>query len=311
LLVDLDDPFNDQSVHSIRTLRKLLDFINSRSNLFYGLFDLLLLLDVYLVNGFYKWKRENRKDLSRWFGNIADIEVLGSLALYSFANPEYSFPELTSGSQQWEAQGLGHPLIPDAERVTNNFSVEKDSPLAIITGSNMSGKSTFLRTVGINSILAYAGAPVAAHTMRLGMFRIFTAMRTEDDLSSHISSFYAELKRIKALLDSLDQHPTLCLLDEILKGTNTEDRHRGAKGLLIQLSETNTAGLVSTHDLALGKWGQAHGFANFSFNSTISNDQIHFDYHISSGICHSFNASQLMKNMGIRLPADGDDPGAT
>jgi DNA mismatch repair ATPase MutS len=245
--------------------------------------------------------------LSQWFRNIAELEVLGSTALHAYANPDHSYPELSEQPMEWSAEELGHPLIPPSERVCNDYQMNDTSPLAIVTGSNMSGKSTFLRTVGINTVLAYSGAPVAAGKLRLGMFRLFTAMRTEDDLSSNISSFYAELKRIKALLDSLDDRPTLCLLDEILKGTNTEDRHRGAKGLLRQLSEASVAGLVSTHDLALGRWGEDNGFANFSFNSSITDAQIHFDYRITPGICHSFNASQLMKNMGIRLPREGMD----
>jgi len=174
----------------------------------------------------------------------------------------------------------------------------------IITGSNMSGKSTFLRTIGLNLVLAQSGAVVSARHFRFYPTQVFSAMRTEDNLAESTSSFYAELKRLRMLLDeTATGEPVFYLLDEILKGTNSRDRHAGAKALIKQLHERNAAGLVSTHDLELGAMEQEHPeyISNYSFNSTIEGDKIIFDYKLKNGICRSFNASKLMQLMGIAI----------
>ena len=196
---------------------------------------------------------------------------------------------------------MGHPLIKPQERISNDFELIGHGTIGLITGSNMSGKSTFLRTVGVNLVLAQMGAPVCAFDMNLSLTRVFTSMRTQDNLEEHISSFYAELKRIKQLLDDIDeQSPIFFLLDEILKGTNSEDRHNGSKALLDQLNTSHATGLVSTHDLALSRLAsQNENIINYSFNSKIIQDQIIFDYLLTPGPCKSFNASKLMENMGI------------
>jgi DNA mismatch repair ATPase MutS len=168
----------------------------------------------------------------------------------------------------------------------------------------MSGKSTFLRTVGINAVLALAGAPVCANEMQISVLQIFTSMRTHDSLSESVSSFYAELKRIRLLLDKLNHEPpVLFLLDEILKGTNSEDRNKGAKGLIRQLHKSKLSGLVSTHDLALGELAKENPehIKNYSFNSELINNQLYFPYQLSEGVCKSFNASVLMKMIGIEV----------
>jgi DNA mismatch repair ATPase MutS len=168
----------------------------------------------------------------------------------------------------------------------------------------MSGKSTFLRTLGLNMVLAMAGGAACAARFRLYPVQVFTGMRTEDNLAEHTSSFYAELKRLKQVLDLTQTGtPVFYLLDEILKGTNSRDRHLGAVALIRQLHKRNATGLISTHDLELGKIQEElpEHIQNFSFNSTIEGDEILFDYKLHEGVCHSFNASKLMQKMGIEI----------
>ena len=299
----LCEPFGLRSVRAIKSLRNLLDILDGRSNMFYGLFDLAFLLDVHLLNRIGKWKLENEHDLSLWFENIAQIEVLSGLGAHAYLFPDHTFPEISTG---WHlsATRVGHPLINPSECVTNDFSMQGEGTVVIVTGSNMSGKSTFLRTVGINMILGLMGSVVSAERMLIPVSQVFTGMRSEDDLASHISSFYAELRRIRALLEKIQtsELPVLFMLDEILKGTNTQDRHRGSEGLVKQLSMMPAFGFISTHDLEIGRLEeQEHKIKNYSFNSSIKGDEIIFDYKISPGICHSFNASKLMEKMGIHL----------
>lgn len=290
----------------ILKLQKILDFLNGRANLFYMFINLFLLFDLHILLMTERWKSNHGEQIGGWFDAIGAFEALNSMAAFSYANPEYTFPRIV-GIAGLQAKGLGHPLIAIEERVTNNFSLKGEGHIALITGSNMSGKSTFLRTVGVNVVLALAGGPVNASQMELGVMQVFTSMRTEDNLEEHISSFYAELKRIRQVLDLLKEShlPVLFMLDEILKGTNSHDRHRGAEALIRQLSLSRGLGFVSTHDLALGKLGeQMDNISNYSFNSTIQGDNIHFDYQLTQGLCHSFNASKLMEKMGIAITTD-------
>jgi DNA mismatch repair ATPase MutS len=188
-------------------------------------------------------------------------------------------------------------------RVVNDFLMEGQGATCVITGSNMAGKSTFLRTVGINAVLAFAGAPVCADAFVLSQFHIFSSMRTKDNLEENISSFYAELLRLKMLLEHINvDKPVFYLLDEILKGTNSVDRHIGAESLILQLNGMNTFGLVSTHDLELGKLAKSNQkIINYNFSSSIIDEEIVFDYKLRAGICQSTNASQLMANIGIQI----------
>jgi DNA mismatch repair ATPase MutS len=167
----------------------------------------------------------------------------------------------------------------------------------------MSGKSTFLRTVGVNAVLALMGAPVCAKMLEISNLQVFTSMRTEDDLEESVSSFYAELKRLKQLLGSINSEiPVLFMIDEVLKGTNSEDRHKGASALIRQLNKAYAFGFVSTHDIELGKiTNELQGVKNYSFNSLIEGDEIIFDYTLTEGICKSFNATKLMQLMGIEI----------
>ncbi|MEM7109589.1 MAG: DNA mismatch repair protein MutS [Bacteroidota bacterium] len=292
------------AAHAILTLQRFLDFLNSRANMLYGFMNLTFLMDIHLVLGARKWKQKNAAHVTKWFDAIGEIEAVSSLAAYAFANESYTYPELSKREGVYEARNLGHPLIFSEERVSNDFSLDGVGNVAIITGSNMSGKSTFLRTLGVNAVLAFAGAPCCASEISLSSFQLFTSMRTQDNLEEHVSSFYAELKRLKQLLERIKKNtaPVFFLLDEILKGTNSKDRHLGSASLVKQLSGEMAFGLVSTHDLELG--GLAHSMSsvvNYSFNSEINGNEISFDYKLTYGICKSFNASKLMENMGINI----------
>ncbi|UII22441.1 MutS-related protein [Fulvivirga ligni] len=289
---------------SILKLKSILDYLQSRANAFYLILNTFLLLDLHLVIAAEKWKRNQKADVNHWFENIGDYEALSSIAAFAYAHPSYHFPAIEGDDYKLEAQEIGHPLILPQERISNDFHMDGKGSINIITGSNMSGKSTFLRTIGVNLVLALAGSPVCARQMKTSILQIFTSMRTEDDLQSHTSSFYAELKRLRYLLDILEEDglPVLFMLDEILKGTNSIDRHKGSSGLVRQLSDKNAMGFVSTHDLDLGELeNQLPKVKNYSFNSVINGDKIVFKYKLEEGICRSFNASKLMQNIGIEV----------
>lgn len=293
---------SDQSAtQSIRRLSKIIHRIAGRANMLYAILDLPLLLDVFLLIDIYKWKKENRDNISDWLTTINEIECLLSIATFSYYNPDYSWPTISNGAAIFETKELGHPLISNKDKIRNDYVIANAGSLDIITGSNMSGKSTFQRTVGVSMIMAQAGFPVDALELKMNTTHVFTSMRTKDNLEEHTSSFYAELKRIKQLLEVVETNDsTFYILDEILKGTNSQDRHLGSIALAEKLTTKNAFGLISTHDLDLGNLADQHPrVRNFSFNSTLDGDKIIFDYKLTSGICQSFNASQLMKNMGI------------
>jgi hypothetical protein len=232
---------------------------------------------------------------------VGELEALNSLAGFHYAQPEYPFPRITETPYHFEARSLGHPLIPAAKRVANDFTLNGQGAIALVTGSNMAGKTTFLRTVGINTVLALTGAPVCAAEMVVSSVQLYTSMRTQDDLSESTSSFMAELKRINGLVGLLKTNrvPALFLLDEILKGTNSADRHAGAEALARQLSRSRAFGLISTHDLELVSLAEEIDLANYSFESDILGDQIRFDYKLRDGPCRTANAAALMRQLGI------------
>lgn len=287
----------------IGKLKRILQGLDNRSNQIYQLFNVIFLLDLHYALAAEKWKKDQPDDIKKWFSSLGEMEALNSLAGFHFANPEYVFPEVLKDDFVFQAENLGHPLIPYGKRVHNDFSLVGKGTIALVTGSNMAGKSTFLRTVGINTVLALMGAPVCADKLALSGFQVFTSMRTQDNLEENISSFYAELKRIQQLLGQVSSAtPLLFLLDEILKGTNSRDRHLGAVSLVNQLSGEHVTGLISTHDLELARNAmKASRVVNYSFESLIRGDEIIFDYKLKPGICETFNASKLMEKMGIRL----------
>ena len=294
---------NFSAAQEIHKLSRILDWLNARNNAFYFLFNIVFLLDIRLLLRAEKWKAQTKAEASKWFDAISEMEVLASLAGFAYAHPEFSFPQLATEPHTYKSKAMGHPLLKRHSRVTNDFEFAGKGNIIVLTGSNMSGKSTFLRTLGTNAVLAFMGSTVCATAMTIGRFQVFTSMRTLDSLEESVSSFYAELKRLKQLLETVgDATPVFFMLDEILKGTNSHDRHKGAAALIRQLSKTNAFGLVSTHDLELGDLAKvSDNITNYSFTSTIINSEIIFDYKLHEGICQSFNATELMKKMGIEI----------
>jgi hypothetical protein len=291
----------------VRTLSRNLDLLSYRQNPYFYLFvGLVTSWDLHFGTRVETWKRQHRDDLPRWLDALAEYEALHSLAGLACAEPGYRFPTLAPEPLIVEAQHLGHPLLPAERRVTNSVSLIGTGQTALITGSNMAGKSTFLRTVGVNVVLALTGSVVAAESFACSVVRVFTSMRTQDSLAESTSSFYAELRRLRYLLDLTGvpvAPPVLYFLDEILKGTNSKDRHAGARALIRQLHQTAASGFVSTHDVELGEEATAWPFVqNFSFQSEVIGGELRFDYRLRPGVCHSFNASELMRQMGIALP---------
>ncbi len=307
LLQSLQRPFTVQSTPAskiIEDLSHILSRIELRMNMFYWIFNIFFLLDLIWLIQVRNWKNSYGSKVSEWFQAINQVEFISCLSLTAYANPDWAFPTISDTPHTFQASELGHPLIDTASRVHNDFNINGTGSIVILTGSNMSGKTTFLRTIGVNTVLAHMGAPCCARSLEVGLFEIFTSMRTTDSLEQHISSFYAELKRLNQLIQRVQQpdQAVLFLLDEILKGTNSQDRHRGATGLIKQLHESTGFGVISTHDLALGELAESISqLQNFSFNSKLINNQLIFDYTLTPGLCNSFNASELMAQMGIQV----------
>ena len=288
---------------AIRDLRKILSGLETRGNMLYHLINPILLLDLVWVLRAEKWKRKHGRHSGEWFDAIGEIDVINSLAGFAAANPDYVFPEIADENYRFKSKKLGHPLIKRPRRVYNDFEFIVEKQITLITGSNMSGKSTFLRTVGVNTVLALIGAPVCAEKLEISCFDLYTGMRTQDNLEDNVSSFYAELSRIHDLLHYIDgKRKVLFMLDEILKGTNSRDRHRGAVALARQLSGMNVSGFISTHDLELCYLENENAqIKNYSFESRLSGEELVFDYKIKKGVTESFNASVLMARMGIDM----------
>jgi hypothetical protein len=296
---------NPKASQKINTLSKILNWMHSRAGMMYWLINPFFFIDYWVLNNVVNWKNQYGKSIEGWFNAIGDWEAIMSMADFAFAHESYKLPEISDAKCELKAKDLGHPLLPHDERVSNNFEMIGQGSITLITGANMSGKSTFERSLGVNMILAQMGAVCCAESLKLSPLQLFTSMRTQDNLEENTSSFYAELKRLKQLVDMTkvpQERPIFYLLDEILKGTNSEDRNIGAESLIRQLMKTNSMGLISTHDLSLAKLeNELENFQNYSFNSDVSGDEILFDYKLYDGPCHTFNAVPLMRKMGIDI----------
>jgi DNA mismatch repair ATPase MutS len=252
-------------------------------------------------------KKEVAELLPRWLDAWYELEALNSLANFAWLNPGYIFPELVATSTLFEAQGLGHPLIKPEFKICNDFKLDKQRRNVILTGSNMAGKSTFLRTVGLNLCLAYAGAPVNAERLQVSLFRLFTCIKVSDSVQDGLSYFYAEVKRLKQLLSAAeieDDLPIMFLIDEIFRGTNNRERHIGSHAYVRALSRRkNALGLIATHDLELTKLAdEIPGIANFHFREEVGEGKMLFDYQLHPGPCPTTNALKIMRIEG--LPVD-------
>ncbi|MBP2651347.1 MAG: mismatch repair protein MutS domain protein [Firmicutes bacterium] len=313
-LTEFDEPRLRQMKNSLAinnraasAVMKKLDNIAEAIDLHYNpisymVLNFLLLWDYHCVFALEEWKDKYGRLIEEWFYTIGRFEALASLALIARLNPEWTFPKFTEDGTAVFAENLGHPLIPAEQRVCNDVDIKNE--ICIITGSNMSGKTTLLRTIGINLVLAYAGAPVCASRVECSIMDIFTSMRISDDLGNGISTFYAELLRIKMIIDHLKKKQKMIfLIDEIFRGTNSNDRITGAISVVKNLSKPWVIGLVSTHDFELCsiKTDNNKEIANYHFTENYVGDKIYFDYKLRSGRCNSTNAKYLMQLVGIEV----------
>lgn len=254
-----------------------------------------------------KLRQEIAELLPRWLDTWYELEALNSLANFAWLNPGYVFPEIVANATRLEARALGHPLVNSELKICNDFELDDERRIVILTGSNMAGKSTFLRTVGLNLCLAYSGAPTNAGALRLSLFQLFTCIKVSDSVQDGLSYFYAEVKRLKQLLsaaESGDDLPIFFLIDEIFRGTNNRERHLGSHAFIRALAKRrNALGLIATHDLELTKLAEEiSGIGNFHFREEVGEGRLVFDYQLRPGPCPTTNALQIMRIEG--LPVD-------
>lgn len=288
---------------SLIQLKKLLDKLDARLNIYLAIvLNGLFLWDINIAFQVEKWKRKNKTNLIRWMNAIGEFDAIISLSLFAANHPNYTFPKVEATNKKLIAHKVGHPLIEEQNLVTNNYSIEGHCKIDLLTGANMAGKSTFLRTIGVNLILARIGAPVCAKEFNFYPFKLFSSLRTVDSLKDNESFFYAELKRLKQLIELYEQKEEFFfLLDEILKGTNSADQHKGSVGLIHNLMALNGNGIIATHDIELANLANEHPevIRNICFEIEIINNQLKFDYKVKPGFCKTMNASFLMESMGI------------
>ena len=289
----------------IAMLSKLIQRLdNSLRNQFFAPIAFLLGLPVHIVHSIEQWRTRFGLHIPDWLSAVGELEALSSMGGYAYENPDDTFPEIVASGPCFEADDVGHPVLPRSQCVKNALELGGDLRLILISGSNMSGKSTLLRTVGTNVILALAGAPVRAKLLRVSPLMVGTAMRVNDSLLEGKSYFYAALSRLKSVVDlGQGMHPLLFLFDEILQGTNSHDRRIGTEAVISKLIDTGSVGLVTTHDLALTEIVEHLGSRaiNIHFEDRLDDGQMTFDYRIRPGVVKKSNALELMRLVGLHL----------
>ncbi len=289
----------------IKKAQKLMSRASMQANkLWQAVVNTVVPWDYYYMMRLEQIKVEFEPKLTIWINSFYMLEALNSLANFAMLQPEYELPSFEKKSEkEFSASGLGHPLIPAHLRICNDFEIEKGKDLYLVTGSNMAGKSTFLRTVGINLVLAYAGAPVCAKALHTDVFRVFTSINVVDSLDDGFSHFYAEVKRLRYLLDELanqNEPPLFFFVDEIYRGTNNKERLIGSTAFLKKVAGKAGVGLVSSHDLELASLeNEIQQLVNIHFVESIKDGKMHFEYKLNEGPCPSTNAVQIMKMEGL------------
>ena len=286
----------------IARLDTLADLDDSRHNWFVRIFDIPLLYSMQIAFALERWRRTYGNGIEAWLEVVGEIETLSSMAAYAYEHPQDPFPEFAPQSEIcFQGDALGHPLLPADKCVRNNVRFGGNSQVLLVSGSNMSGKSTYLRVVGINAVLAMMGAPVRATRLRLSHIAVGASMRVADSLQKGISHFYAEIKRLRQVVDLSSNQPALFLLDEVLQGTNSHDRRVGTEGVLRTLVGNGAIGLVTTHDLALTSLEQVFPaqVRNVHFQERFEDDRLSFDYCLRPGVVTTSNGIELMKSIGL------------
>lgn len=287
----------------IEKLRRLVALLDARRNQFFAPFAAVLLWTAHAALAIERWRVRSGTRIGEWIDAVAEIEALSSLASFALEHPAYAMPEIVAPGPLFDARELGHPLIPADRRITNGVTLDDTLRLLVVSGSNMSGKSTMMRSAGIAAVLAMAGAPVCARSLRLSAMQVGASIRIADSLQENASRFYAEILRIRQVLEMSTRGPLLYLLDEVLAGTNSHDRRIGAEAIVRGLVERGAIGLVSTHDLALAQIADslAPRAANVHFEDHIEDGKVVFDYRMRPGVVTKSNALELMRSVGIEV----------
>ena len=303
-LTELKEKLKTEKTSAAASVTALSNLLHRFDTLLNGLGSLLLngffLYHIHTLLSLEKWKKQFGNSITAWLEVISEFDALNSIANYCYNNPDFTMP-VVSAEESVEIENLGHPLIAARKRICNDLRL-KENKFIILTGSNMAGKSTFLRTVGINLILARMGAPVCATKFVFYPFDVFATMRINDSLQDNESFFYAELKRLQQIVEHLQKgNKTFVLLDEILRGTNSNDKREGTKGFIKKMAELKTLGIIATHDLTISQMEQEYSgyLVNKCFEVEIINDELYFDYKLKNGVCQKMSAAFLMQKMGI------------
>ncbi len=299
---------NQKGSQAIARLRTLVDFIDSRDNLFVKVLDVPLMYSVQAALASEDWRARHGRAVRGWLTATAEMEALLSLAAYHYEHPGDPFPEFLAESSDGvpilHGEGLGHPLLPAAQCVRNDVRLDAETRVLLVSGSNMSGKSTYLRTVGTNTVMAMAGAPVRARRLRLTPLQVGASIQVNDSLQEGSSRFYAEITRLRRIYDlAAKRPPLLFLLDELLQGTNSNDRRIGAEGVLRGLVERGAVGILTTHDLALTEMGglQQDVLRNMHFQDDLEEGRMRFDFLLREGIITKSNGLALMRSIGLKV----------
>ena len=298
------DTNGKQASETICKLSKIIGALDQRYSLGGIIFNLLYLRDMRHIMQLEKWIGTYGGEIDRWLQSLACIDAMCSLGGFAFNHPGYIYPKIADNYFEMKGKALGHPLIHRNLCVRNDLLIEKNPYFLVITGANMAGKSTYLRTVGVNFFLACMGLPVCAESLTVYPAHLVTSLRTADSLTANESYFFAELKRLKMIIERLNNGEKLfIILDEILKGTNSEDKQKGSLALMKQLIGKNTCGIIATHDLLLGSLAQEfpEKIKNYRFEADIAGNELTFTYRLQEGIAQNMNACFLMEKMGITL----------
>lgn len=279
---------------------KLLDALDQRNNILIGLVvNGFLLRDLYICKSIEDWISIHGNKVSNWFDAIAYFDAYSSLGNFAFNHPSYVYPAINQGEKTMDCMGAVHPLLNPERAIANDYSIADDE-FFVVTGANMAGKSTFLRTVGLQIVMANIGLPVAATKAKYTPIKLITSMRTTDSLTDDESYFFSELKRLKFIIETIKKEPHFIILDEILKGTNSTDKAVGSKKFIERLVRLKASGIIATHDLSLCAVADSlKEVKNYYFDAQIKNDELYFDYSFKEGVCQNMNASFLLAKMGI------------
>jgi MutS domain V len=289
---------------AVAQLNRWVEFLESAHNLFVRIFDYVVFYRLQCVLAAESWRRRFGPSLGNWLDTVGELEALAALGGYTYEHPTDVFPEFVESTPCFEAQGLAHPLLPQDRAVANDLRLGPDLQLVMVSGPNMAGKSTFLRGIGVNAVLAQCGAPVRAASLKISPLQVTASICVLDSLEGGISRFYAEIRRLKQIMDLTNGAvPVLFLLDELLSGTNSHDRLIGTRSFVTKLVERGAVGLVSTHDLALTAIPREIGSraSNGHFKDHMKEGLLHFDYKLYPGIVQTSNALALMRSIGLEV----------